>query len=165
MKRKVFYSFHFNNDCWRTHQVRNIGVVEREEPVSKNDWENIKRKGDKSIKNWIEENLKYKNCTIVLIGSETYSRPWVIHEIVRSWELGKGILGINIHKLKDNMGYQSEKGPNPFNYIIDGGTNKKLSTKINVYEPNYSNSKDVYNCIADNIEDWVEDAIEDSYNL
>lgn len=165
MKRKVFYSFHFDNDYWRTMQVRNIGALEREEPVSKNEWENIRKKGKKSIENWIEKNLKYKNCTIVLIGSETYNRPWVIHEIVRSWELGKGIFGINIHRLKDNNGLQTNKGPNPFNYIIDGSTKKKLSTMINVYTPNYTNSKDVYNCIADNIEDWVEDAIEDSYNL
>ena len=27
MKRKVFYSFHFDNDNWRAGQVRNMGVV------------------------------------------------------------------------------------------------------------------------------------------
>ena len=38
-KRQVFYSFHFKNDSWRAGQVRNIGVVEGNMPVSSNDWE------------------------------------------------------------------------------------------------------------------------------
>lgn len=44
-KRQVFYSFHFKNDSWRAGQVRNIGVVEGNMPVSSNDWEEVKRKG------------------------------------------------------------------------------------------------------------------------
>ena len=95
-KKSVFFSFHFENDFWRTHQVRNIGTIEEKEPISKNDWEEVKRKGKASIQNWIDENLKYKNCTIVLIGSETYLRPWVLYEIEKSWNMGKGILGIYI---------------------------------------------------------------------
>lgn len=50
IKRQVFYSFHFKNDSWRAGQVRNIGVVEGNMPVSSNDWEEVKRKGDDSIK-------------------------------------------------------------------------------------------------------------------
>lgn len=42
-KRQVFYSFHFKNDSWRAGQVRNIGVVEGNMPVSSNDWEEVKR--------------------------------------------------------------------------------------------------------------------------
>ena len=45
-KRQVFYSFHFKNDSWRAGQVRNIGVVEGNTPVSSNDWEEVKRKGN-----------------------------------------------------------------------------------------------------------------------
>ena len=43
MKRKVFYSFHFDNDNWRAGQVRNMGVVEGNQPVSGNKWEEIKK--------------------------------------------------------------------------------------------------------------------------
>ena len=46
MKRKVFYSFHFDNDNWRAGQVRNMGVVEGNQPVSGNKWEEIKQKMD-----------------------------------------------------------------------------------------------------------------------
>ncbi len=40
-KRQVFYSFHYKPDCWRTAQVRNIGVVEGNKPDSDNEWEKI----------------------------------------------------------------------------------------------------------------------------
>jgi len=59
MKRPAFFSFHFDNDIWRANQVRNIGVVDGNQPVSGNDWEAIKRKGDRAIANWIEDQLKY----------------------------------------------------------------------------------------------------------
>jgi len=33
MTRKVFYSFHYDNDAWRAAQVRNMGVVDSSEPI------------------------------------------------------------------------------------------------------------------------------------
>ncbi len=35
-KRQVFFSFHYEADAWRAAQVRNMGVVEGNEPVSDN---------------------------------------------------------------------------------------------------------------------------------
>jgi len=49
-KRQVFYSFHYKNDNWRVWQVRKMGVIEGNEPVSSNDWEEVKKKGEDSIK-------------------------------------------------------------------------------------------------------------------
>ena len=46
MTRKVFYSFHFDNDNWRAGQVRNIGTVEGDKPVNGNKWEDVKNKSD-----------------------------------------------------------------------------------------------------------------------
>ena len=40
-------------------------------------WEEVKRKGDDNIKKWINDQLKYRSCTIVLIGEETSERKWV----------------------------------------------------------------------------------------
>ena len=34
MKRQVFYSFHYDNDAMRVQQVRNIGALEGNTPVS-----------------------------------------------------------------------------------------------------------------------------------
>ena len=35
-KRQVFYSFHYANDVMRVQQIRNIGMVEGNSPVSPN---------------------------------------------------------------------------------------------------------------------------------
>jgi hypothetical protein len=70
-KRQIFYSFHFDNDVFRVQQIRNIGVLVENKPVSKNDWKTIKRGGDISIKKWADDNLEYKSCLLVLIGSDT----------------------------------------------------------------------------------------------
>ena len=43
-KRQVFYSFHYKNDVMRVQQIRNIGVIEGNIPVSSNTWEEIERK-------------------------------------------------------------------------------------------------------------------------
>lgn len=159
MKRQVFYSFHFKNDAWRAGQVRNIGVVEGNKPVSENEWEEVKKKGKNNIEKWINEQLKYKNCTIVLIGSETANREWVKYEIKRSWETGKAMLGIYINKLKDANGDTDTKGKNPFDYFTVN--NVKLSNYIRTYDLPYSDSKMNYNYIANNIEQWIEQAIND----
>ena len=99
-KRQIFYSFHYDNDVFRVQQIRNIGAIEGNKPVSANEWETIKRGGDAAIKRWIDDNMKYKSCLVVLIGSETANRPWVDYEIRKAWNDGKGVLGIYIHNLK-----------------------------------------------------------------
>ena len=157
MKRKTFFSFHFANDSWRASQVRNIGVLEGNEPVSDNDWEEVKKKGDKAIENWIDNQLKGRSCTVVLIGAETANRKWIKYEIKKSWELEKGIVGIKIHNLMDQNGNQSVEGKNPFEQFSIGGIN--MSKIVKVYNPPYSVSTNVYDYIKNNIAGWVEEAI------
>lgn len=155
MKRKVFYSFHYGNDVMRTQQIRHIGTLEGNEPVSKNEWETVKGRGDSAIKNWIDENMKYKDCVVVLIGSETAKRPWVEYEIQKAWNDRRGLFGIYIHNLRDPRTGTCQKGDNPFENIrlADGS---RLSSRIRCYDPN---SWDAYNDIARNLENWVETAI------
>ena len=57
MARRVFYSFHFANDFWRTQQVRNMNILEGQALCSPNDWEEVKRKGNASIEKWIDDQL------------------------------------------------------------------------------------------------------------
>lgn len=159
MARRVFFSFHYKADNWRAAQVRNIGVVEGNEPVSDNDWETIKKGGDKAIQNWIDSQLKGKSCTIVLIGNTTAGRKWIKYEIEKSWNDGKGLLGIYTHSLKDKDGRQSAKGRNPFEDFTMKRDGKKLSTIVKAYDPPYSTSTDVYDHIKKNLEYWVEEAI------
>ena len=119
-KHQFFYSFHFANDAWRAGQVRNMGVLEGNSPVSSNKWEEVKREGNISIKRWINNNMNYRSSVIVLIGSETSKRQWCKYEIERAWKEGKGIVGVYIHNLKDVFGSQSLQGANPFSlFCID----------------------------------------------
>ena len=114
MTRKVFYSFYYKQDSWRAGQVRNIGVVEGNEPVRDNEWEEVKSSGDSAIKNWISNQLYGRTCTIVLVGTETANRKWVKYEICESWRRGKGVVGIYVHKLLNADGNASPLGGNPF---------------------------------------------------
>lgn len=154
-REPVFYSFHYDNDVFRTQQIRNMGVVEGDEPVSPNDWEQIKRSGDQAVERWIEESLKYKRCVIVLVGSETSTRRWVRHEIQRAYSLGKGLFGIYIHNLKCPRGGRCSQGVNPFDgFTINNGA-QILSGVIPCYDPGY----DAYNSISINLSIWVANAI------
>lgn len=153
-KRSIFYSFHFDNDVMRVQQVRNMGVVEGNEPVTPNTWEQVKGRGKAAIEAWIEENMKYKSCCICLIGSATSTRPWVDYEIKKAWTDKKGLLGIHIHNLVAPRVGTSTKGKSPFDSInfTRGGSRVYPA----VYDPSPS---DAYNDIAANLSRWVEAAI------
>lgn len=84
--------------------MRNAGALEGNRPVSDNEWETITRGGDSAIKRWIADQLTGKSCTVVLIGSATAGRKWIDYEIEKSWNDGKGIVGIYVHNLKDAAG-------------------------------------------------------------
>lgn len=154
-RKPVFFSFHYGNDVMRVQQVRNIGAIEGNSPVSANEWEMVKRGGDASIKKWIDENMKYKQCIIVLVGEKTSQRPWVRYEIKKAWNDGKPIFGIFIADLKCPRNGTSLKGMNPFDefYFDDG---RKLSSVVNCYDPLSHNA---YSDIARNLNSWVNTAI------
>lgn len=170
MKRQVFYSFHYGNDCWRTQIVRNIGAIEGNTPVSASAWEEVKRKGESAIKKWIDDNMYYRSCVVVLVGSETANRPWVQYEIEHAWKAGKGIVCIDIHNLKNQYGLISSSGSNPLDkFFVDKKINYiakrsyasdaneiRLSNVCKFFKPSVYNT---YNDIKDNIEDLVEEAI------
>ena len=158
-KRKVFFSFHYEEDAWRTQQVRNIGAIEGNRLVSPNKWEDIKRQGDDAIERWIDEQLEQHSCLAVLIGKDTYKRRWVRYEAKRAWEMGKGVLGIRIHALKNQHGQQSHPGRNPLDYITVNG--RELGEMADTYDPRTYDSKAAYKYIEDGIEAWVEKAVAD----
>ena len=98
MTRKVFYSFHYDNDAWRAAQVRNMGVVDGSEPIKGNCWEDVKAKSEAKIEEWINDNLKDKSCLVVLIGEKTSERKWVQYEIETALNLGKAVCGVYINR-------------------------------------------------------------------
>jgi len=159
MARRVFYSFHYKPDCWRASTVRSIGAIEGNKPAPDNDWETITRGGDDAIKKWIKDQMEYRSCTVVLVGNQTANRKWINYEIVESWNAGMGVVGIHIYGLKNQDGYISEKGENPFDYITHGVSRKKLSAIVKCYTPAGANSKERYDWISKYISDAVEEAV------
>jgi hypothetical protein len=159
MTRRVFFSFHYIPDSARASQVRNMGALEGNSPVTDNDWETVKRGGDSAIQKWIDDQLNGRACTVVLIGENTAGRKWIKYEIEKSWNDGKGVLGIYIHNLKDLSGNKSKKGRNPFDDFTMKRDNAKLSSIVRTYDPPSTISTDVYAYIKQNLASWVEQAI------
>ena len=104
MARKAFFSFHYKPDASRAAQVRNMGMVEGNTPVSDNDWETVTKGGDAAIKKWISGQMHGRSCTVVLVGSKTANRKWINHEIVRSWDDKMGVFGIQ-HPWSEGPGW------------------------------------------------------------
>lgn len=155
-KRQIFYSFHYNNDVFRVQQIRNIGALEVNKPVSVNEWETVKGGGNNAIKKWIDDNLYYKSCLVVLIGSETSNRKWVKYEIEKAWNDEKGVLGIYIHNLNCPKNGKCYQGSNPFEYFKIKKDGVLLSSIVKCYNPSAFNT---YNDIVKNLENWIEEAI------
>ncbi|HEV7505866.1 MAG TPA: TIR domain-containing protein [Thermoanaerobaculia bacterium] len=121
MARRVFFSFHHQGDILRIGQIRNSWVTKPNQEdagfVDAADWESIKRQGDLAVKRWIEAQLNGTSVTVVLIGAETASRPWVLYEISESHRKGNGLLGIYIHNCRGLDGSTCHQGVNPFTKV------------------------------------------------
>jgi hypothetical protein len=134
MARRVFFSFHYEADVWRAGQVRNSWVTKDRESAGFWDaaaWEEVKKKGETAIENWIDNQLNGTSVTVILIGEDTASRPYVGYEIKQSHGKGNGLVGISIHNLKDSKGKIATKGNNPLsNWHIQQNGQKVLLSSI-----------------------------------
>jgi hypothetical protein len=119
MARRVFFSFHYERDGQRAGVVRNSWVTKGEDAgyIDKADWEAVEKKGEAAVKKWIEAQLSGTSVTVVLIGAETSTRPWVIYEVKESYDRGNGMLGIYLHNIKDFSGNTDSPGQNTFGEI------------------------------------------------
>jgi hypothetical protein len=157
MARHVFYSLHYDADRSRVGSILASGALVANTEAKPDEWAKLKRSGDFAIQRWIDNQLRGRSCTVVLIGADTASRPWVHHEIKRSHELGLGLLGIHVHALKDAHGRQSSKGPSPFEHAASGLGDKGAS--VLVFDPPETDSKLAYRHIADHMAQWAEQAV------
>ena len=142
MARRVFFSFAYE-DVSRAMVVRNSWVAQGKESAGFIDaaaFEEVKKKGDNAIKSWIDDQLNGTSVTVVLVGEETCSSRWVEYEIDKSKEIGNGLIGIDISKIKDLNKNESKR----CGQIPEG---------VNFY---LWNKDDGYN----NMGDWIEKAAE-----
>lgn len=140
MARRTFFSFKYE-DCSRAMVVRNSWVTQGKEAagfIDAADFEELEKNGDAAIQEWIDEQLKGTSVTVVLVGADTCGSRWVKYEIDKSIELGHGLLGIDVSKIKD----------------FDGKTSDRCGKLPKGYEFYLWNNDDGYK----NMGDWIEEA-------
>lgn len=145
MARRVFFSFKYKQDVSRAWVVRNSWVAQGKEAagfIDAADFEKLEREGDTAIKNWIDKQLDGTSVTVVLVGEKTCGSRWVKYEIKKSIEDGKGLLGIDISKIKD----------------LQSNTSERCGEIPNGYDFYFWNNNDGYK----NMGDWIEKAAKDA---
>lgn len=120
MARRCFFSFHYQDVIdFRANVVRNHNITKDDNGgfFDASIWETAKRQGDVALKRLINGGLGNTSATVVLIGSNTYSRRWVQYEIMKSVERGNIVIGIHINGIRDRFSNVHSQGPNPFDYL------------------------------------------------
>ena len=116
MTRRIFFSFHVESDLARVNQLRahllaadlhQVGFFDPQE------YEALLRARKPTIGRVIRERLVGTCVTLVLIGSETASRPFVHLAIEESIANRNGLLGIRIHDIEGPDGATAHCGPEP----------------------------------------------------
>ncbi len=181
MARKVFFSFHYQRDIFRVQQIKNHYVTK--ENYTEAGYfdgsleEKAKKEGDEAVKKLINKGLVGSSVLCVLIGKETSTRRWVYYEILKSVELGMGVIGIKIHNLKDPKTGVDSPGASPFEYsgyvrrggklqpmikYTEGWGNASYLSEINETSAPYLKGTDnpILSSIF-NVYDWVKN---DGYN-
>lgn len=116
MARHVFFSFHYQRDIVRVNQIRNLPEIVEEAAAGFKDkslWEEAKAKGDDAIKKLIDNALVGTSVTVVCIGGKSAGRKYINYEIQKSIDRGNGILGVQIHHLKNFDGETDTVGDTP----------------------------------------------------
>jgi hypothetical protein len=152
----VFFSFHYERDVRRIQQVRNSWVARPQGEATPfydaAEFENAKRRAG-GIQHWIDGQLKGTSVTVVLYGAQTHLREWVGYEIEKSHEMGKGILAIDIHNVRDPLNGTDYQGQNPLgNWHVTRGGRKTYLSEL------YGDFDWVHDDGYHNMAGWIEDA-------
>lgn len=116
MARHVFFSFHYQRDIVRVNQIRNLPEIIDESAAGFKDsslWEEAKKKSDDAVKKLIDDGLIGTSVTVVCIGNKTAGRKFINYEIRKSIDRGNGILGVQIHHLRNFAGEVDTAGDTP----------------------------------------------------
>ncbi|QNV68284.1 TIR domain-containing protein [Pseudomonas sp. CFA] len=122
MAKRVFFSFHYQDVIdFRANVVRNHWMTKPDRETAgyfdASVWETAKKQGEIALKRLINGALENTSNSCILVGSETYARPWVRYEIMKSFRRGNHMLGIHVNSVKGKDGFTKKLGPNPFLYL------------------------------------------------
>jgi hypothetical protein len=114
MPKRVFFSFHYQDVIdFRANVVRQHWLTKPDREAAgffdASMWESAKKTGSVAVKRLINSGLYGTSVTCVLVGSETYVRPWVRYEILNSFRRGNSILAVHINTIKKGSVDQDER--------------------------------------------------------
>lgn len=159
-KRDIFYSFDHGRDHFRASLVRNLDILPSNTPLPGSAWSMIKQRGEHSIKSWIDTQMQFRACVVVLIGKRTSKKKWVNYELGQAWDEGLGVVGLRVHGVKNMLGLTSKKGENPFDLLLEEDSGEKLSKIVKCYDPPAGSRQEICNWIAAHLREVVEEAIQ-----
>lgn len=123
MARRTFFSFNYTKDVWRVNQIRNMPNIIGTAAAGFQDaslWEEAKKKSAALINGMIDDALENTTVTVVCVTYGISTRKYINYEIDKSLERGNGLLGLQIHDLKDKDGNTTTAGAIP-SKIADNG--------------------------------------------
>lgn len=189
MAKRVYFAFHYQDVIdFRANVVRNHWVTKEHRDdagyFDKSIWEEAKSPGGIGLKRLINNNLDNTSVTCVLIGSQTYARPWVRYELLKSFKRGNILMGIHINSITGKDRQTKPLGPNPLQYVgvtysADGQTatlwekngdkwvhyteiDGSASYKVNIAEP-YRNKGYNFSTYGFKTHDWIGDKGYDNF--
>jgi hypothetical protein len=122
MASRVYFAFHYQDVIdFRANVVRNHWVTKEHRDdagyFDESLWESVQRPGGIGLKRLINNGLENTSVTCVLIGSETYLRPWVRYEILKSFKRGNRLMAVHINAITGKDKRTKPLGPNPLEYV------------------------------------------------
>jgi hypothetical protein len=126
MARHTFFTFHYNNDVMRAQVIKNAWVTQNRVDsgfFDKSAFERAKIENPDNLRRFLTGKLDGTSVTCACVGAQTFARPWVRYEILRSVQLGKGLLGVRLDRVKCAQqvrqgfsGYE-KSGASPFDHL------------------------------------------------
>jgi hypothetical protein len=132
VKRKGFFSFHYA-DIMRVNNVRNAwkincpGREDKRQFYDRSLWESVQRNNPAGLKNLIRGGMAHASVVCVMVGNDTWSRPWVRYEIARSVIDKKGLLAVHVNGLPHHQHRRADPhGENPLHYMGVGSPKRGI---------------------------------------
>ena len=122
MAKRVYFCFHYQDVIdFRANVVRNAWVTKKDREAAgyfdASLWEEAESKSAPALKRLINSGLVGTTVTAILIGSETFCRPWVRYEIFKSVKRGNKCFAVHINGIPGKNRRTKYLGPNPFLYL------------------------------------------------
>jgi Thoeris protein ThsB, TIR-like domain len=126
LKRKAFFSFHFD-DVMRVNVVRNAWKITHPDSAQLRSfydsslWESRKLQGDDALKKLVRTGVNYTSAVCVLTGTDTWSRRWVRYEIARAIIDDRGLLSVHLNSIRHHQTRTPHtRGYNPLDFMAIG---------------------------------------------